>query len=370
VLRWAAVLGVVIVLFENFSLRAPLPRDPWGLVLLASYLASFLWVVGPGLAGKHPRLRLVFLVWQTLLGIFAYTSLGILTALALSLLVPRRTAMIWLVVRNLVAVPWIAWSGWNSLLKRGYNPTVSLLATDLFQHLAWQMLAFLGGVLVMNETERRQQLAEANAQLRATQALLADRARLAERLNIAREIHDSFGHHLAALNLQLELAKHLTDGAPRAAIERAHSVGRSLLAEVREIVSVWRAEASFDLRVSLLELAKGISPPLITVRIEDDLEVKLPAQSHALFRCAQEAITNAVRHAAARHVWIELRRADGGVVLSIRDDGRGQTQVVPGNGLRGIEERAVALGGRVQMGTRPGGGFEVDMWLPQNEEIL
>jgi signal transduction histidine kinase len=365
-------LGVVIVLFENFSFVAPPPRDPRGLVLLASFLATFLWVVDPRLSGKHPRLRLVFLVWQTQLGLFAYNSLGIIVALALPLLFSRRTAVIWLVVRNIVAIPWLTWCAWESetRLVPVSSPQPWSVATLVLTYLAWQVVAFLGGILIMNETEHRQQLAEANAKLRAAQALLADRARLAERLNISREIHDSFGHHLAALNLQLELAKHLTDGAARAAVERAHAVGRSLLGEVREIVSVWRAEASFDLRVSLLELAKGISPPLITVRFEDDLAVNIPVQSHALFRCAQEAITNAVRHAAARHVWIELQRANGGVVLSIQDDGRGQTQVVPGNGLRGIEERAVALGGRVQMGTRPGGGFEVEMWLPQNEEIL
>ena len=83
-----------------------------------------------------------------------------------------------------------------------------------------------------------------------------------------------------------------------------------------------------------------------------------------LFRSAQEAVTNAIRHAGARHVWIDLGRDDARVRLRIRDDGPGTTPIVVGNGLRGLRERAEALAGTLELCAVPGQGVTVEVVLP------
>ena len=92
-----------------------------------------------------------------------------------------------------------------------------------------------------------------------------------------------------------------------------------------------------------------------------------PLPSHALFRCAQEIITNTVRHSGARNLWIRLLLVDGRYELHSRDDGHGAAQLVWGNGLTGMRERVEELGGSMQLSTRAGHGFSVKVGLPRKE---
>jgi len=87
--------------------------------------------------------------------------------------------------------------------------------------------------------------------------------------------------------------------------------------------------------------------------------------SHALFRSVQEVITNALRHAAAANLWIELRAEGPGYRLVARDDGRGAKGLQLGNGLRGMKERVESLGGQAGFGSCAGGGFQVEITLPR-----
>jgi signal transduction histidine kinase len=157
----------------------------------------------------------------------------------------------------------------------------------------------------------------------------------------------------------------LTEGAAREAVVKAHEAGLSLLGDVRAVVSVWRDDAALDLPAALARLADTIQDPAILVTVQPGLRVEQPAVAKALLRCAQEAVTNSVRHGNARHIWLELTHADGWLRLSARDDGRGQDTIALGNGLRGIQERAVALGGEVHLDARSGAGFAVAMRLPE-----
>jgi signal transduction histidine kinase len=334
--------------------------------VLLSFAASFLWVTGPGLAGDRSRTVIGLLVWQSLLATVSYSDLAYILALELAFVLRRRTAIRWMIVQNLLRILVFVAVVVNARHAAGL-PTVWGTTITIVTHLAWQLLAFATGLVVTSERAQRAEIARANQQLRAAHALLADRARLEERVEIARELHDSLGHHLAALNVQLELARQLTHGTARVPIDRAHAAGRRLLGEVREVVSAWRGEAELDLAGAFDQLAHAIRDPAIIIDIADDLAITDPAVARTVFRCAQEAVTNAVRHAGARHVWIELATADGGLRLAVRDDGRGQAAVVEGNGLRGIHERAAALHGHMQAHAAPGRGFTVELWLPHPE---
>ena len=83
-----------------------------------------------------------------------------------------------------------------------------------------------------------------------------------------------------------------------------------------------------------------------------------------MLRCAQEVITNSVRHARAENLWVGLDHDGDRITLSARDDGRGVKEVVPGNGLNGMAERLQGLGGDLETESKPGAGFRLQAWVP------
>jgi signal transduction histidine kinase len=238
--------------------------------------------------------------------------------------------------------------------------------------LVWQAFAFCSGYLVVHERQASDELARANAELRATQELLAESRRLAERVQISRELHDTLGHHLTVLSLNLEIAKQVSEGKAKEAVEEAQAVTRLLLADVRGVVSDLReeraADPGMDLRHALETLVAGTPSPQVHLAIADGVEVRDPARGHILLRCVQEAITNAARHARARHLWIEVAADGDGLALRVRDDGRGAREVRPGNGLTGMRERVEGAGGRLEIDPGPGRGLALSAWLPTPAE--
>ena len=200
----------------------------------------------------------------------------------------------------------------------------------------------------------------ANTDLRAAQALLAETSRTEERLRIARELHDVVGHQLTGLSLELEIAAHLADGEALDHVARARTAARSLLTDVREAVGEQRALAP-DLATALRRVVAD-QPEL-----QVGLEVRTPehvdaAVVHTFVRCAQEVVTNTLRHSHADQLWIEVRQEDEELVLDARDDGTAPATVRAGHGLTGIEERVAALGGRLDYAG--GDGFRLTARVP------
>ena len=126
-----------------------------------------------------------------------------------------------------------------------------------------------------------------------------------ERSRIARDLHDLLGHNLAALSLNLEIASHFAEGEAAARVETAQSVTKLLLGDVRGAVDALRDAGELDLPAALRKLADGIPRPRIHVAVPEDLDVADPAAGEVVLRCAQEMVTNAMRHAGAENVWIE-----------------------------------------------------------------
>jgi len=109
----------------------------------------------------------------------------------------------------------------------------------------------------------------------------------------------------------------------------------------------------------------------IHLDIEEPLSVEDPEHAHVLLRCTQEIITNAVRHARARNLWIQVRRdGEGQVVIQAHDDGVGADGIVVGNGLRGMRERLYQCGGELQIETRRGQGFRLRASVPGAPVLL
>jgi len=236
------------------------------------------------------------------------------------------------------------------------------LTAGLF--LGISLFAFMSSVVALQQVAARDQLRKVNSELRATQALLAENTRIAERVRIARELHDLVGHHLTALTLNLEVATHLVEGKALEHVQQAHSLARLLLADVREVVSEMREDDKVDLAAALRTLVEGVPKPSVHLDLPAELGMTDPVCAQVLLRCAQEMITNSVRHAQARNFWLQLRLDENGVALTARDDGKGVEAVMSGNGLNGMAERLRQLGGELTVESSPGAGFSLQAWVP------
>ena len=184
-------------------------------------------------------------------------------------------------------------------------------------------------------------------------------------MRISRELHDLVGHHLTALSLNLEVASHLVSGGAQEHVRQAQSVAKLLLSDVREVVSQLRDDDAIDLTEALRTLVEGVPGLTIHLDLPPRFSVDDPRRAQVLLRCAQEIITNTVRHAAARNLWLRCERTEANeLAIHAHDDGRGVGDLRQGNGLTGMRERLAQIGGRLNITTARDQGFALDAWLP------
>jgi signal transduction histidine kinase len=200
---------------------------------------------------------------------------------------------------------------------------------------------------------------------------------LSERNRVARELHDTLEQGLAGITLQLEAVAGSFDASPGAArqsLDVARQMLRYSLEEARRSVMDLRSEAldSRDLAGALTSLARQMTvgtSPRVEVRVEGTVRRLDAAHEHHLLRIGLEALTNALRHAAATRIDILLRFGADAIELVVRDDGRGLgsgSGDLPGAhfGLQGIRERVDKLGGTVQIESAPGEGVRLAVVVP------
>jgi signal transduction histidine kinase len=278
-------------------------------------------------------------------------TLLVLVAMQIGWRMPPREGLVWVVLQTL-ALAWAIAHHWS--LRQAL-----LLAPP---YLGFQVLALLAMAALVRETRAAAALAVANAELVATRELLAQTARVNERLRIAGELHDAMGHNLAALSLNLEaLAQdHVVLPAP---LETARRLTRRVLDDVESVVDSLARDGGVDLAQALAALASAIPRPLVHVEAPG-LVLTDPERAHTVLRCCQEIVTNSVKHSQAANLWISIHVADGVVELDARDDGAGATQVGAGRGLQGMRRRLEEIGGVLETKTRPGEGFQIRATLP------
>jgi signal transduction histidine kinase len=226
----------------------------------------------------------------------------------------------------------------------------------------FQAFAAVSVYLARRESEATRELAQTNAELRATRSLFEEASRENERTRIARELHDVLGHDLAALRLQLEVATHVGEGKAAPHIEKAQEVSLRLITNVREVVSAMRDSPGPDL-ASALRIAAEVPGIAVHLDMPQALTVEDSARAHCVLRCVQEIVTNTLRHARAKNLWITIaRHADGSLSVDARDDGCGAAVVRQGGGLSGMRERLEEMGGFLRVASEP--SFVVEVRLP------
>lgn len=274
------------------------------------------------------------------------------------------------------------------------TPLASILLVSRFNYqirevMDWSQVLFylfaVSVVVAMGVLTRRQrqdalELARKNAELERLRDMEADRAVSEERTRIARELHDVVAHHLVALIVRGQAAKRLSEGDPQGvseAIPWMVGTAREALNSIRQTVRVLRTDET----VPLAPLPKLADLGSITQRIrEAGLDVifrvdgVLPPlggqEELAAVRIAQEALTNTLRHSGAKSAILTLRPDPHGVLLQLEDDGTIQLEAMrAGNGIRGMEERAIACGGTLRIDTGALGGCRIRAWLPAAEKV-
>jgi signal transduction histidine kinase len=224
----------------------------------------------------------------------------------------------------------------------------------------------------LSERFMREQIVAAHGQLQQYALEVEDLATVQERNRIARDIHDSLGHALTALNVQLQTVLKLWDVDPQSAksfLTKAQRLGKIAIKEVRQSVSYLRIEARAaepleKVITSLTEDFRQSTGIVVVTKIQ--LETALSPQIvKAIHRIVQEALTNICKHARATTVEIELRTTVNNVYLSVTDNGSGfLTDVIPqGFGLQGMKERVSALGGNLLIWSQPQQGCHISVDL-------
>jgi len=227
--------------------------------------------------------------------------------------------------------------------------------------------------IAASEREARAGLAEANRLLRENAAQVEELATTKERNRLAREIHDSLGHYLTVVNVQIGAAQAIfAQDAARALdhLSKAQSLTQEGLAEVRRSVAALRASPteSRPLPEALAKLVEQWNATGLraTLSVEGARRQLTPQADLTLYRAAQEALTNVGQHADASRVDLILDyRAPESVLLLVEDDGVGDSNSGEGFGLLGVRERAQLLGGEVRVRTEIGKGFRLEVELPE-----
>jgi two-component system sensor histidine kinase UhpB len=211
-----------------------------------------------------------------------------------------------------------------------------------------------------------------NARHEAARTALA--AQEAERLRVAQELHDEIGQTLTAITIQAERAGEGDPALAPDALRRVADAVRESLDEVRRIARELRPEALDDLGLvnALIALCRRVDAQR-GPRVERELQgalPPLPAEVElVLYRIAQESLTNALRHSDARSVTVSLRADADSVTLRVADAGKGMPEQLPAGtaGLAGMRERALLVGGRLTIDSRPAQGTEVRLTIPVEE---
>ena len=265
---------------------------------------------------------------------------------------------------------------------------VSTIALSMVFGIDWQPWRIAGitvGILLLvGAAEGVRTRAERAERFRQTLAVRRQSEVQAERVRIARELHDVLAHSLSQINVQAGVGLHLMDKQPDKAAEALASIketSKTALDEVRAVLGILRAEGGADPAAPLvpepdLSRLAGLAASVTSQGVEVDLENRLGAVPQAtglaIYRIVQESLTNVVRHARASSARVELGETPGHYSVTVTDDGTGvadshDTHSTGGRGLLGMHERAELLGGTLDAGPLPGGGFRVTATLPKKE---
>ena len=360
------VVQLAVVTAQLSAASPPVPPAGVALALLLSVLGPAALIGARRFAGPAVVAVTVVAVADALVDPAVFSAyVAVLFAAALAVV---RGAGVWAVAS--VTVGWAASFVGAGLLGIAWEPVpVVLLTAGLVVSLGF-------GSSIRSRRERF-------AQLRTLQSRRRVDAAQQERVRIARELHDVLAHSLSSINVQAGVGLHLLESQPDKAGEALAAIkatSKQALDEVRSVLGILRGDADeseaplvpeADL-ASLPRLVENTRSDSLSVELDSDLRSAPSAAAQlALYRIAQESLTNIVRHSGATSARVELREVGDDLILRVSDNGRGVADDlgdVAGKGLLGMRERAELLGGRLEAVTLEPHGFAVTATIPRSTD--
>lgn len=334
-----------------------------------AWLALFFFFAPAFWISSSPRaraawVRVVALAVQTacVLGMTAIYQgylvgfLLVIVSWQLALVLPVRAAVGWAIADSGL---WIFFQEPHYHLGWRWSATGALLG--------FQAFAIITAAIARSEASAREDQARINADLVSTRELLRESSKAGERIRIARELHDVVGHNLTALCLHLEAALHLTGDPLAATLEKALSVAKQLLDEVRTVVTGFQDSDHIDLRRAFEVLAHNVPRIALVIQIPDNLVITDTARAHAVVRCVQEITTNTLKHSDSKNLRIQIYLRDGAIEIEARDDGSPVETKKPGTGISTMRKRLEELGGGLTIDSQSEDGFHLKAWLPAGD---
>lgn len=368
---------VIVSSYATFLSRQQYYSSEWMVPVVFTFGAVYaaLGVLGGNLLECRGRMAYAtyYLVQSALLTgiIFLSPIRGFLGVLVLPLisqaifdLRARWATLIGLYLFGINIAVWAIPFGWDSGLRAVINYSAAFTFTIAFTIITKQAL-----IARASAEKLRLEIEAAHTKLQAYAVQAEDLATTRERNRVAREIHDGVGHYLTVVKTQLDAAAAILPGQPdkaREAIVKAAKLTGDALDDVRRSVGALRTDtARPPLPESLQTLVQDAGLP-VTLRLAGVTRPLTPGLEHALYRSAQEGLTNIRKHAGATAAELALDFTEAGRVrLTVADNGRGANgTAASGFGLVGIRERIEILGGRVQAGNQPGGGYLLTIEVP------
>ena len=338
--------GIAAYLLQAVGGAALIARRRYPVGVLAITLAVSIW---PGAAGQAR------LIWIALIVAF-FTAVQ----------ARQRTAAIAALVIGYVASIWPPWLiGTHGHATAGSAVGLAILLLLLLA--VAEVIRARGQRTAALEDSRQEELRRRAGE---------------ERMRIARDLHDVVAHNISVINVQANTALHLMDRQPdraRSALTTINEVSGQALVELRSVLGVLRTvdegapRAPAPGLARLGDLADTATAAGLAVRVEESGQrVPLAADVDlTAYRIVQEALTNSARHSGGTNATIRIAYREDALVIEVDDDGVPRAPARPsaqprgtGSGITGMTERAVALGGTLQAGPRPGGGFAVRARLP------
>ena len=353
---WALLAVVTVTALLEGVLREDLPLPVLSVALTVGLAPFLLW------RRTHP-----FAVVATTFGVVAVVDIGLIVAEAPAL---DMYTMVYVLL-----LPYSLFR-WGSGREAVAGLAIILVPATLAISVSWTGVGdAIGGVGVLMAAIALGWAVR--SQHRARERGL-EQAKSEERVLLARELHDTVAHHVSAIAVQAQAGRALAATSPSSPLEALEVIeveASRTLAEMRAMVRVLRNEAPANYApqpgVADLQRLSGASPtgPRVEVTVSGDLAALPRAIDSAVFRIAQEAVTNALRHARnATLVDVRVAGDQSTVSLAVRDDGDpgpGDPDPDAGFGLTGMVERALLLGGACRAGPFPGGGWAVVATLPR-----
>ncbi len=269
----------------------------------------------------------------------------------------------------------VSWSNWTAIIRTAQFFNVVFL---------YGVVLLLGRFATDNSTARRAQAAaleelqQAHAELQRRAATAEELAALRERVRLSRELHDTLGHALSAITVQLEAVRRLMPREPSQAdglLRETQEAARAAMRDLRVHLSALRqGGAPEDLAEALRQMAQAAAVQGGWQLEADIRDVEVSEHGRrALFQVAKEALANCERHARASRVLVRLAPEGQSAALTIGDDGRGfdPARVARDHfGLAGMRERLQELGGELTVDSRPGQGTRVTGILPRRADAV